>query len=203
MVDVRNFQSPKNKGASPNTGMDTPQTEPEKASDEYHQEPHSTADINQPEETNQSLIQEYLHYLEQNDIHKEDIMAVLDSIITSGNVYWSFELFDKIPVTFKIRPAWVNDVLVSKMDKNPPRTFNRFSETVGLYNLAGSLVEYNGERREVQNEEDFYNNKQFVQNLPFIIQSHLIQKMSIFDRVISVATSDWATENFTKPQSEE
>ena len=203
MVDVRNFQRPKSKGTTPNEGVNTPQTNPEKVSDEYHQQENSAADISQPEETKESLIQEYLYYLEQNDIHKEDIMAVLDSIITSGNVYWSFELFNKIPVTFKIRPAWVNDVLVSKLDKNPPRTFSKFSEVVGLYNLAGSLVEYNGKKREVKSEDDFYDNKQFIQNLPFIIQSHLIQKMSIFDRVISVATSDWATENFTKPQSEE
>lgn len=196
MVDVRNFKRPESKGTS-SKGINTPQNNPEVTND---QEENYSAEA--PEETNRDLIKEYLAYLEREDIHKEDIMAVLDSIISTGNVYWNFQLFEQIPVSFRIRPAWVNNLLTERMDRNPPKTFSHFSEIVGIYNLAGSLVSYGDYRFDLNTEEDFYSAKKFIQNLPFIIQSHLIKKMAIFDRVISVATSDWAAENFTKPQPE-
>lgn len=197
-MDVRKFKRPETKGTS-SKGIDTPHTNPEVTDD---QKQTSSGDYKVPEETNQDMIQEYLGYLKKEDIHKEDIFSVLDSIITTGNVFWNFKLFDKIPVTFKIRPAWVNDILIKKMDKEPPKTFNRFSDIVGLYNLSGSLVEYNGQKFKMETEDDFYKTKKFIQDLPFIVQSHLIRKMAIFDRVVTVATSDWAAQNFTEPQSE-
>ena len=203
-MDVRKFKRPESKGTSAKgvetpdmdlsaKGVDTPDNNQDKG----------TADYKPSEETNQDVIQDYLKYLEKEEIDKEDIFSVLDSIITTGNVYWTFKLFDRIPVTFKIRPAWVNDLLVRKMDRDQPRTFNRFSEMVGMHNLCGSLVDYNGNKFNLETEEDFEKIMEFVKNLPFIIQGHLIKKMAVFDRVVAVATSDWAAQNFTEPQSGE
>jgi len=148
------------------------------------------------------IIQEYLNYLEEREVTKEDIFAVLDSIITTGEVYWQFSLFNKIPVVFKMRPAWVNAELVEKLDNNPPKTLTRFSDLVSLYNLAGSLIKYGDHEHEVKEKEDLDFSLNYVMNLPFIIQNRLIKQMAVFDRVIAVATSDWAVENFTEPLSE-
>ncbi len=196
-MDVRNFQKPKKTGTSVK-GPVTPSTTPEVTPEDKQEEQHTTE---QPRETTAEIIDEYLRYLKKEDITEDQILQVLDSIVTTGNIYWNFELFNKIPVTFKIRPTWVNTKLSEKIDRVQPKTFSRFSEIVGLYNLAGSLVEYNGTNIDVQSESDFNRNLEFVNNLPFIVQSHLIKKMSIFDRVVSVATSDRFIENFTKPQS--
>lgn len=196
-MDIRNFKRPEKQGTtSPGIPTINPNEE---------QPPTPTIDASaaeEPTEVQESNIEEYLRYLEEHDIHKEDILQVLDSIISTGNVYWSFDLFEKIPVTFKIRPSWVNDMLVERMDKIQPKTFSRFSEMVGSYNLAGSLIQYANNKFSMDTEEDFLRNMKFVKDLPFITQNHLIKKMSIFDRVVAVATSNWAVENFTKPQSE-
>ena len=141
--------------------------------------------------------------MEENDISKEDIFKVLDTIITSGEVYWQFELLGKIPVVFKMRPAWVNEELIKYIEREQPKTISRFSDIVSMYNLAGSLVNYKDKNYEVKAVEDLNNNISFIMSLPFIIQNRLVAQMAIFDRVIAVATSDWAIENFSKPLSEE
>ena len=199
-MDVRKFKKPEKKGTSM-PGVVAPDID--KNNNMETGEPVDTSkNMKVPDETSKDIVAEYLEYLKENDISEEDILAVLDSIITSGNVYWNFNLFDKIPVTFKIRPTWVNNMLVERMDTNPPKTFSRFSELVGLYNLAGSLSKYKDRDFNIQEKEDFEESKEFILGLPFILQSHLIKKMALFDRVVAVATSDWAVANFTKPQSE-
>lgn len=194
-MNIKNFKRPEVKGTQ-NPGMSTPDLEKEVTN---HQETQSTLE---PEDIKKDNIQQYLDYLKEHEIEREDILGVLDSIVSTGNVYWSFDLFNKIPVTFQIRPAWVNNILVERMDKRPPKNFAMFSEIIGVYNLAGSLVKYNDNNFTLKDKEDFEKNKTFIQGLPFITQNHLIKKMAIFDRVVAVATSDWAIENFTKPQSE-
>lgn len=199
-MDIRNFNRPEKAGTGiPGMATINPDSGPQ---GDINTGEVTTDLATEPTEVKNDSIQEYLRYLEEHDIHKEDILGVLDSIISTGNVYWSFNLFEKIPVTFKIRPSWVNDILVDRMDKLPPKTFSKFSETVGCHNLAGSLVTYKDTSFNVDSKEVFEKSLEFVKNLPFIIQNHLIKKMAIFDRVVAVATSDWAVENFTPPQSE-
>ena len=155
------------------------------------------------EPSGKDVIEAYIKYLEENDITTKDIFKVLDTIIAVGDVFWEFQLLGKIPVIFKMRPAWVNERLVKQVEVDAPKTFARFSDTVSVYNLAGSLVSYNKQSYEIHAEEDLDRNIKFIMSVPFIIQNRLIKQMAIFDRLIAVATSEWAVENFTEPLSEE
>lgn len=159
----------------------------------------ATSDI----EAGDAVIMGYLDYLAEHDISKADVFKVLDTIITTGEVYWQFDLLGKIPVVFKMRPAWVNEQLIKQIEQEQPKTISRFSDIVSVYNLAGSLVNYQDRNYEVKEEADLTTNIAFVMSLPFIMQNRLVAQMAIFDRVIAVATSDWAVENFTKPLSAE
>ncbi len=196
-MDTRKFKAPTSRGT---TIQNTQTPETKKDIDTPHLVGAPIAaemDASKPE-----VIEGYLSYLEENDITKEDIFAVLDSIVTTGNVYWSFMLFDKIEVTFRIRPAWINAMLIKELDIKKPKTFARFSDLVGMNNLIGSLTKYDKTTFTVESEDDVPKITEFILNLPFIVQNHLIKKMAIFDRVVAVATSDWAIKNFTLPQSE-
>jgi hypothetical protein len=147
-------------------------------------------------------IKNYLTYFETLGITKTKVLEILDTILTTGDVNWSFSLLNKIPVVFRLRPSWVNDELLSYLDLNPPKTIVGFTEVIGRYNLAGSLRTYNNIKMDIQNEEELDNTLLFISKLPYILKSHLIKELSIFDRLISVATSKWALENFSSPQQE-
>ena len=36
--------------------------------------------------------------------------------------------------------------------------------------------------------------------MPYITQNALVNALSLFDKALAVATSDWAVKNFTKPR---
>jgi len=148
------------------------------------------------------VIEEYLTFLADNDVTKEDVFSILDAIITEGTVLWSFKLFDKIKVVFRMRPTWVNSIVLTQIEKESPKTYSRFTELIGTYNLAGSLVQYGDKTFELNTEEDLFTNKRVIEEFGFIIHNHLIRHLSVFDRAVAVATSDWAIENFTPPQSD-
>lgn len=161
------------------------------------------SEIKDYEPQEDEVITSYLDYLKEHDISKTDVFSVLESILTVGEVYWQFDLLGKVPVVFKMRPAWINDKLMEKLDHDPPKSQARFISLVNTYNLAGSLVKHGDYQVEVATSEDLEANLNYINNLPYIIQNRLVKQMAIFDRVIAVATSEWAIENFTEPLSEE
>jgi hypothetical protein len=148
----------------------------------------------------QSEIKDYLDYLSKFGITKDQIFSVLDTLLTKGDVLWSFKLFSKINVVFRIRPYFINDILFSRLEESPPKTIVAFNDIVAKYNLAGALIQYDTNKFVVKDENSFTTVLDFIKGLPFIVVAHLIRQLAIFDRVIGVATSQWCIENFTKPQ---
>jgi hypothetical protein len=151
---------------------------------------------------NKTAVDDYMEFLKENDISEEDIFKVLDSLITTNNVFWSFELLGKIPVVFRVRPAWVSQVVMRAVESMSPKMFPHFNDIVAMYNLAGSLESYGPTKFQMDNEDHFQASLKFVRDLGFIFQNKLAQQLAIFDRVLAVATSDWAVQNFTQPRSE-
>ena len=147
-------------------------------------------------------IREYYEFLKTKDITDEDLISVLDTLVTSGSVKWAFQLFNKINVEMAVRPAWVNTFILGEVERVAPKTFARFTDLTSIYNLAGSLVKYGDQSFSHETEEEIKSNYQRINKLSFIIQNKLIQQLAVFDRLLAVATSDWALENFTEPQSE-
>jgi len=144
-------------------------------------------------------IEDYLTHLATFGITKDQIFKVLDTIITKGDIMWSFGILGKIPVVLHLRPGWGNDLLYKRIEEAPPKTIAVLNDLIGRYNLAGALVSYNKIKFDTKNEEDFANAMTFIGELPFICKAHLIKQLAIFDRVVLVATSSWAVENFTEP----
>ena len=152
------------------------------------------------------VIAGYMEYLNKNDITEEDIQNVLQAIITSSGVSWKFKLFDSIPVTFNIRESWVDDYIVEVVDalssNNQHLSTVHYNNIVAQCNLAASMVEYNGEKYVIANEDDLSKARERIRKMPYVIQNALVKKLAVFDRTIAVATSDWAVKNFTKPRQE-
>ena len=162
----------------------------------------TTADDMAGGEYTDARIKEYYEYLKTKDITDGDIVSVLDTLITSGSVKWGFKLFNRIEVDLVVRPAWVNSFILREVETLAPKTFSRFTDIVSTYNLAGSLVKFGSQKFSNATEADVRNNYDDIARMSFIVQNKLVQQLAIFDRLIAVATSDWAIENFTKPQSE-
>ena len=144
----------------------------------------------------------YKAFLEEKGISEEVLYKALDSLLTNGVVYWECDILGKIDVRFKTRPAWVNTHLLKQLEVLAPSTYVRFTNIVNLYNLAGSLTDYSGRHFTPDNEEGLETGYAFVSSLPLVLQSKLIEQLAIFDRVMAIATSDWALENFMQPQSD-
>ena len=162
-------------------------------------EERSAIDKGTPDELDDEMIQEYLQFLKEQDISEEQIHQVLDTLIANGTIKWSFTILGKIPVIFTCRPAWINTLVLDRVQENPPKTYSAFSDLVNTCNLAGSLVQYGNAKFEATDEASFDAVKKYIQNLPFTLKAQLIRQLAIFDRVVAVATSDWAVENFMKP----
>ena len=152
------------------------------------------------------VIEQYRKFLKENDMNDDDIRDILTTLITSGDVAWSFNLFNKIPVTFHVRPSWVNDYILEQIDRmtadDPKLSLVRYNNLMAVCNLAASMTSYNDKPCIIKKKEDFDRALQAVQDMPFIIQNALVNKLAVFDRAIAVATSQWAVRNFTEPRKD-
>ncbi len=105
------------------------------------------------EDASKQQIGVYREFLKENGISDEDIFVILDHLLTTGSVAWSFKLLDRIEVVFRMRPAWVNEYLLEQLESQDPKILTRFTDLVSRINLAGSLVQYGSEKFEVQNPD--------------------------------------------------
>jgi len=149
-------------------------------------------------------IASYMKDLADNGITENDILELLDTLITSGSAAYETELFGRIPVRFQVRPTWVNDHILKHVDQatqgEAQVSLMRFNTMVATYNLAASLVQFGKETYSVTKEKDFEKAVTRVKEMPYITQNALVNALSLFDKALAVATSDWAVKNFTKPR---
>ena len=107
----------------------------------------------------ESVISQYLDFLHARNITDDDIRDVLECLITSGNVSWRFELFDRIPVEFRVRPSWVDDYILELIDReaadNERVSLMRYNNMVAVCNLAASMTAFKDETYRVETREDF------------------------------------------------
>ena len=153
--------------------------------------------------SNKTLVDEYREFLLEKEIDDHLIFLVLDNLLTNGTFYWQFKIFDKIEVVFRVRSAYVNSILVERIEKDTPKTVARFQDIVNTYNLAGTLFKYQNTSFNTEKEEEFSKALAFIKSLPYVVVQKLVQELIVFDRLMFVVSSDWAIENFTKPSSEE
>lgn len=148
----------------------------------------------------EDVIQAHKDFLETRGIDEVTIMSVLDMLISGQVVLWQFELLGKIPVTFRVRPQWVDKYLIEEMERLRPSNIARFTDLIGTINLSGSLEKYGDKSFRTTTIEELKIVSDFLSSLPFVIQNKLVDELAVFDRVLVVATSDWAVKNFTEPR---
>ena len=153
-----------------------------------------------------AVISQYMSFLKDNDITMEDLENVLSALISAGNVSWKFDLLGSIPAEFQVRSTWVNDYILELVDQETKDdqkvSMLRYNNIIAVCNLAASLTAYKDEVYRIESREDFDKARKRIQDMPYIIQNALVNKLAVFDRAIAVATSDWAIKNFTKPRKE-
>lgn len=151
------------------------------------------------------LIRQYLEYLERHEVGKEDILALLDTIVSGKGVTWEFKLFGKIPVRFRLRAAWMDDAVLRRLDeqtKDAGMSVARYNSLIGSCNLAASLSLYQDRAFAMDNERDFEAALDFVASLPAAVRNVLVSHLAIFDRAVACATSEWAVQNFYEPRKD-
>lgn len=153
------------------------------------------------------VIQQYLDFLEKNEVSRDDIKRMLSTLLTEGTVSCSVQILQSIPVVFTTRPAWVDDYIISQVDDlarsvGASLSVARVNSFVALHNVAGSLTQYKDKLMPVHTEDDFNSNLEFVRSLPSAIHNALTKQLVVFERAVAVATSDWAVENFTAQSKE-
>lgn len=152
------------------------------------------------------VIKGYMDYLAKNGLGENDVTEAMEALLTSGSVSWSFDLFDRIPVNFIVRPAWVDNYISEILDAISAESALvsnvRYNNIVAECNLSASLTKYGEKEFVLRTNEDLENTRAFVRNLPYIVQNALVRKLAVFDRLLAVATSDWAIKNFMTPRKE-
>lgn len=203
-MDIRNAKRPA-KGTAPSRMT----TSAEQSSTKLTPTVNEDGTLNTPPEgiNEDMILRENWEYLKEHGITEKDLKDLLDSILTTGNVSYDFTLFDKIPVTFKIREGWVDDLIIDKIDEITAAKGKvsalRYTNLVAEMNLAASLLRFGDSKFSAEDEESFENNLKFVRRLAFVYRNRLIEKLAVFDRAVTIATSDWALKNFTHPPKED
>ena len=150
-------------------------------------------------DTDEDKIHGYKKFLLDNKISIKEMEEVLDTIVTDGEVIWTFQILGKIEAAFIMRPTWANEIVIRKLELEAPSTYARFVNVLNIYNLAGSLYLYGKKKFSPANEDDLNEVMLFLNKLPYPVFLKLIDQLVIFDRLIAVATSQWAIENFSTP----
>lgn len=201
-MDIRNATRP-SKGNSTEMLLT-----PVKASD------NTTAPFNEdgslniiPEELGTDMIMvESWKYVKENGLTESDLNNLLDSLLTTGNVAWDFKLLDRIPVTFKVRESWVDDMIIERIDDLTAHSDKvsalRYNNLVAEMNLAASMIRFGDHNADTSTKTGFKDNLKFIQQMAYIYRNRLVNKLAVFDRAVSIATSDWALKNFMPPLSE-
>lgn len=160
-----------------------------------------------PEELGTDMIMvESWKYVKENGLTESDLNNLLDSLLTTGNVAWDFKLLDRIPVTFKVRESWVDDMIIERIDDLTAHSDKvsalRYNNLVAEMNLAASMIRFGDHNADTSTKTGFKDNLKFIQQMAYIYRNRLVNKLAVFDRAVSIATSDWALKNFMPPLSE-
>lgn len=148
----------------------------------------------------------YMAFLKANGITEDDVMQVLDMLITNGSVVWDFKLFDTIPVEFSLRDSWMTTEIIRMVDDEcagRQATMALYNNLIAEHNIAASLVTFKNEHYSIKTPDDLREAVKRVRAMPYIFTSALSGKLAVFDRIIAAATSQWAIQNFTRPRSAE
>lgn len=152
------------------------------------------------------LMKQYLDFLESHEVRRDDLLSMLDAIISAGGVTWEFKLFDRVPVRFRMRLAWMDDLVLKHLDaeaRDADLSVARYNTLLGACNLAASLSQYGDTSLNMDQEGDFPTALAFVRRLPAAVRNALVSHLAVFDRAVAVATSDWAIKNFIAPRKAE
>jgi len=196
-MDIRELGTNKNKKA---TGTSIPNVVP---SIEPKVKPEAEAPVEAPVGAQEdSVVTEMREELSAMGYADTVYFSMLDTLMTGGEYIWDFLLFDRVPCKLRIRPDWVNQLRVKRMEVDAPKTMVRFADMLNRYNLAGAIVQYGDGRFELENEEALTEILEHLGKLPFVVINALITELVKFDKITTVAMSPWAIKNFIKPQSE-
>lgn len=201
-MDIRNATRP-SKGTSTETRL-TPVKPTDNTTAPFNED--GTLNVIPESLSNDMIMVESWKYVKENGLTESDLNSLLDSLLTTGNVAWDFKLLNKVPVTFKVRESWVDDMIIERIDDITAHSDKvsalRYNNLIAEMNLAASMIRFQDHTPDLSTKAGFKENLKFVQQLAYIYRNRLVNKLAVFDRAVSIATSDWALKNFMLPLSE-
>ena len=109
---------------------------------------------------------------------KEELLAIFDQIIFSGEYEEDFILGSKLKYKFRTRSAGDTSEITAVIDKSEHNLISTFNEQRAILNLAYSLVTYQGKNiRSAPAEERV----KFIKSLPSVIVAALSDSLVKFD----------------------
>lgn len=123
---------------------------------------------------------------------ENELLAIFDEIIFSGEYSEQVKIKGKLNVTFKTRTADQVNKITSKLDSTPANFISTVNERRSLLNLHYALISYQGKDISQAKPED---REKFINTLPAPVIGALLVSLDKFDRKVYKAC-EVGEENF-------
>ena len=197
-MDIRTATAPKGTRQKKGTSPEIQQPEPVQSLLQESSDEEDTT-----EDYGDDNVAKSMAVVKKEGLTKDDLMIVLDTLISSGSVKWDTEVLGKMPCVFTAPPTWVadyiQDVIGRKAAENPNMPLSLYNNLFAEYMAASSLSELNGTHYGYTNAEQFEEVYARLVKLPYVLLVAVAQKAVVFEHILVAATSDWLVKNFTKP----
>jgi len=149
-------------------------------------------------------IENYRKYLEEHEITEDEAARIVDDLMTNG--YYEEEIPITRRVSLRLRTREQRDVIRVQlaMQVQRPLFTDTMNELVSRYNLAASLVAYNGKEYYFPGPTDspervdqlFDDRLKVVEKLASAVFSRLTVSLARFDRKVLAVMREGVAENF-------
>lgn len=128
---------------------------------------------------------------QEPEFNKEELLAIFDELLFSGEYVEDIVIKGKLKVSFKSRSVEDVTKISKEIDSGQYNLMITMSDNRALLNLAYSLVSYNGKTLPEEAED----RKKFINKLPSAVVALLSDHLTKFDTKINEALKE-GDENF-------
>lgn len=149
-------------------------------------------------------MQSYEDKLKQVGISKEEAAEIVDSVLLKGHYSKEYSITKRIKVRFRTRGARDTKRATDMLEAQRFSMAAHYNETLGRYLLAASLEMFGNEKLEHPGktataddiEKSYAARLTYVENLSDPALRVLMQKLGVFDVMISTVLEEGTIENF-------
>jgi hypothetical protein len=149
-------------------------------------------------------MESYEDRLREVGVSKEEAADIIDSVLLKGHYSKEYSITKRIKVKFRTRGARDTKRATDMLESQRLTMASHYNESLGRYLLAASLESFGAEKLDhpgkgatIDDIEKAYASRlSYVENLSDPALRVLMQKLSVFDTMISTVLAEGTIENF-------